>query len=41
MGTGTTAYVAKLMKRNYLGSEIDKDYHKYSSNRLKNSEGLF
>ena len=41
IGTGTTAYVAKLMKRNYLGSEIDKDYHNFATKRLKNSGELF
>lgn len=36
MGTGTTAYVAKKLKRNFLGSEISNEYIEFSENRLKN-----
>tara|TARA_Y100001970_G_C14181069_1_gene829873 strand:- start:967 stop:1725 length:759 start_codon:yes stop_codon:yes gene_type:complete len=35
MGTGTTAVVAKSMKRKYLGSEISKTYVDIAQNRLK------
>ena len=40
MGTGTTALVAKLMGRKYLGSEIDKDYYKASKKRIKEFTSL-
>ena len=33
--TGTTAVVAKKLKRKYIGSEILKDYCKIASKRLK------
>ncbi len=35
MGSGTTAVVAKKMKRKYLGAEIDKNYFKKSLERIK------
>ncbi len=35
MGTGTTAYVAKVLKRNYLGSELTKNYFKVANERLE------
>ena len=35
LGTGTTAVVAKKLKRKYIGSEILKDYCKIASKRLK------
>ncbi len=41
MGTGTTAVVAKRLKRKYLGSEISKKYIDISEDRLKKSEDLF
>ena len=34
MGTGTTAVVAKKLKRNYIGSEINKSYIDISKDRL-------
>lgn len=34
MGTGTTAIVAKKMKRNFVGSEILKDYCKIAKRKL-------
>ena len=34
MGTGTTAVVAKQYGLDYVGCEIDKDYHKFSLDRL-------
>ena len=34
MGTGTTALVAKKMKRNYLGSEISKEFIEIANKRL-------
>lgn len=37
MGSGTTAVIAKKLKRQYLGSEIDKDYFKKAKNRIKNT----
>jgi DNA modification methylase len=36
LGSGTTAVVAKKLKRNYVGYEINKDYVKMAKNRLKN-----
>lgn len=35
LGTGTTAVVAKKLKRKYIGSEILKDYCKIASKKLK------
>ena len=34
MGSGTTAKVCKLLKRYYIGSEINKEYVKYAHKRL-------
>lgn len=34
MGTGTTAIVAKKLKRNYIGSEITKQYFDIINERL-------
>ena len=34
MGTGTTAVVSKLMGRNFIGSEINKEYIEISEQRL-------
>ena len=36
MGTGTTGHVASLYKRNYIGSEISKDYCKVAKERICN-----
>ena len=36
MGTGTTGHVASLYKRNYIGSEISKDYCKVAEERIWN-----
>ena len=41
MGTGTTALVAKKLDRNYIGSEISKDYIKIAKKRLKETTTLF
>lgn len=35
LGTGTTCVVAKQMKRQFIGSEIDKDYFGLSIQRIK------
>jgi site-specific DNA-methyltransferase (adenine-specific)/modification methylase len=35
MGTGTTAIVAKKLKRNYLGSELTEKYFKVINERLQ------
>ncbi len=35
MGTGTTAVVAKSMNRNFIGSEISKEYIKIANKRIK------
>jgi site-specific DNA-methyltransferase (adenine-specific) len=39
MGSGTTAVVAKEMKRNFIGFEIEEDYFKVINERL-NQSGL-
>ena len=36
MGIGTTAVVAKELKRNFIGSEIDENYYKISLNNINN-----
>jgi site-specific DNA-methyltransferase (adenine-specific) len=36
MGSGTTAKVAKFLRRNYIGSEISKEYCKIAWNRVIN-----
>jgi len=36
MGSGTTAVVAKILNRNYIGFEINKEYIEKSRKRLKN-----
>jgi site-specific DNA-methyltransferase (adenine-specific)/modification methylase len=41
LGTGTTAVVAKMMNRRYIGSEISKDYFKISTKMLKEVDTLF
>jgi len=40
MGSGTTAVVAKKLKRNYIGFEINKKYYKESKIRLSQMELL-
>jgi len=35
LGSGTTAKMAKINKRNYIGSEISKDYCKIAEKRLQ------
>jgi len=35
MGSGTTAIAAKNNNRNFVGSEISKDYYEISVNRIK------
>ena len=40
MGTGTTAVVAKTLKRKYIGSEISQKYIDIADERLKNSNLL-
>jgi site-specific DNA-methyltransferase (adenine-specific) len=37
MGSGTTAYVARLLDRNYLGSEISKEYCEIIEKRLSDA----
>jgi site-specific DNA-methyltransferase (adenine-specific) len=41
MGSGTTAKMAKLNNRNYVGSEISKEYCKIIEQRLHNTNTLF
>ena len=41
LGTGTTAVVAKKLKRKFIGSEILKDYCKIAKRKLKEADGLF
>lgn len=40
MGTGTTAVVAKQLKRKFIGSEISQKYIDIAEDRLKNSKDL-
>ncbi|CAN1644616.1 COG0863 DNA modification methylase [Candidatus Nanopelagicaceae bacterium] len=40
LGTGTTAIVSKMMNRNYLGSEISKEYFEISKRKLKENRYL-
>jgi site-specific DNA-methyltransferase (adenine-specific) len=35
MGSGTTAKIAHLLKRKWLGSEISKEYVEIAGERLK------
>jgi site-specific DNA-methyltransferase (adenine-specific) len=35
MGSGTTAKMAILNKRNYIGSEISKEYCQIAEDRIK------
>lgn len=41
MGTGTTAVVAKKVKRFYIGSEIQKEYVEIAERRIAEDIGLF
>ena len=36
MGSGTTAVIAKILNRGYIGFEVNKEYIDKSSKRLKN-----
>jgi site-specific DNA-methyltransferase (adenine-specific) len=35
LGSGTTAVVAKKLKRQFIGSELDPDYYKLATERIK------
>jgi site-specific DNA-methyltransferase (adenine-specific) len=37
MGSGTTAVVAKLNRRNYIGTELNPEYIKMAENRINNT----
>ena len=37
LGSGTTAVVAKKLKRNYIGTELDKNYFEFAQSRIKNT----
>ena len=39
-GTGTTSVVAKRLKRNFIGSEIVKEFYDISNKRINNLQGL-
>jgi site-specific DNA-methyltransferase (adenine-specific) len=41
LGSGTTACMAKLTKRDYLGSEINEDYFKIAQERLEKTQEYF
>jgi site-specific DNA-methyltransferase (adenine-specific) len=41
MGTGTTAVVAKQLKRKFIGSEISQKYIDIAEERMKKSNSLF
>ena len=38
LGTGTTAVAAIMEKRNYLGSEISKEYFELATKRINNEQ---
>ena len=38
MGSGTTAKIAMINKRNYIGSEISKEYCEIAENRINNTK---
>jgi len=40
LGSGTTAVVAKKLRRNYIGIERDKEYFKMAKLRLQNTKAL-
>jgi site-specific DNA-methyltransferase (adenine-specific)/modification methylase len=40
LGTGTTAIVAKMMNRHYIGSELSKEYFEISKRKLKEKRYL-
>jgi DNA modification methylase len=35
MGSGTTAIAAKLLKRNWIGIDVSKEYCKMAERRIK------
>jgi len=41
LGSGTTAVVAKKLGRQYLGTELDKNYFKLAEARIKNTEKIY
>ena len=41
MGSGTTAKMALLLKRNFIGSEISKKYCEIAEKRIKQNTGFF
>lgn len=41
MGSGTVAVVSKKLNRNYIGSEISKEYVEIAQNRIINEIGIF
>jgi site-specific DNA-methyltransferase (adenine-specific) len=41
LGSGTTACMAKLLNRNYIGSEISKEYFKIAQKKLDQTQSYF
>jgi DNA modification methylase len=42
MGSGTTGVACKLLRRNFIGCEIDKNYFELAKKRIDSTEwGLF
>lgn len=41
LGSGTTAKMAKILNRQYIGSEISDEYFKISTDRINSSSNLF
>ena len=39
MGSGTTGVACKNLKRNFIGIELDEDYFKIASERIKTEIG--
>ena len=41
IGSGTTAKMSILNNRNFIGSELSKEYYEIALNRIKECGGLF
>ncbi len=40
MGSGTTAFAAKILKRDFIGIDISEKYCKYAEKRLKDGQAI-
>jgi len=41
MGSGTTGKMAKILKRNFIGIEISKEYFDIATRRIEDTDPLF